>query len=59
MYHKHKNSPKGTLSIIPTKLNVKDIADEQVEFKLINAKGTEVATLEPDNQPIKESCFWN
>ncbi len=34
------------LGIVPTELNVKDIADVQVEFRLMDATGTEVAALD-------------
>ncbi len=42
------------LGIVPTELNVKDIADVRVEFRLKDSTGTEVAALVPENQPINE-----
>ena len=42
------------LGIVPTELNVKDIADVQVEFRLKDSTGMEVAALAPENQPINE-----
>lgn len=38
--------------IVPTELNMKEIADVEVEFRLKDSTGTEVAALVSDDQPI-------